>query len=97
MKSNVIDWNNIIKKEVRGLNNEDFGEVQFIQDNFVIVERGAINKEKFYFPKEQVESYDGNILKIRLVEFELIDYQDEPFNKEKKYTLETDTIDWKDY
>ena len=77
MKSNDIYWNDVIKKEVRGLNNEDFGEVQDIRDDYVIVERGAINKEKFYFPKDQVESYDGNILKIRLVEFELINYQDE--------------------
>jgi hypothetical protein len=84
MKSDVIDWNNIIKKQVRGLNNEDFGEVQYIKDNFIIVERGAINKEKFYFPKDRVESYDGNILKIRLVEFELIDYQDEPFKKDSE-------------
>ena len=81
MNSNEIDWNNIIKKEVRGLNNEDFGEVKDIQGNYLIVERGTINKEKFYFPKEQVENYDGNILKIRLVEFELINYQDEPFRK----------------
>lgn len=81
MNINDIDWNNIIKKEVRGLNNEDFGEVKDIQANYIIVERGSINKEKFYFPKEQVESYDGNILKIRLVEFELIKYQDDPFTK----------------
>ena len=26
-----IDWNDVIKKEARGINNEDFGEIQDIQ------------------------------------------------------------------
>jgi hypothetical protein len=31
MNSNEIDCNNVIKREARGLNNEDFGEIQNIQ------------------------------------------------------------------
>jgi len=44
----------------------------------------TINKEKFYFPKEQIESYDDNILKIRIFDFELNKYQDEPSMKDKE-------------
>ncbi len=35
-----IDWNDVIKKEARGINNEDFGEIQDIQGNYVLIEKG---------------------------------------------------------
>ena len=76
MSSN-IDWNDVIKKEARGINDEDLGEVQEIQDNYVLLQRGMIDKETFYIPKDQAESYDGNILKFRLSESDLSKYQDE--------------------
>ena len=76
MSSN-IDWNDVIKKEARGINDEDLGEVQEVQDNYVLVQRGMIDKEIFYIPKDQAESYDGNILKFKLSESDLSKYQDE--------------------
>lgn len=78
MTSNNIDWNDVIKKEARGNNDEDFGEVQDIQGNYVLVQKGIIDKEKFYIPKDQAESYDGDILKFKFSEQELSKYQDEP-------------------
>ena len=74
MSSN-IDWNDVIKKEARGINDEDLGEVQEIQDNYVLLQRGMIDKETFYIPKDQAESYDGNVLKFRLTESDLSKYQ----------------------
>ena len=74
----TIDWNDVIKKEVRGINDEDLGEVQQVEDNYVLVQRGIINKEKFYIPKDQAESYDGDVLKFKFSEQELSQYQDEP-------------------
>ena len=73
-----IDWNDVIKKEARGNNDEDFGEVQDIQGNYVLVQKGIINKEKFYIPKDRAESYDGDVLKFRFSEQELNQYQREP-------------------
>src|SRR5829696_7770421 len=78
MTSNNIDWNDVIKKEVRGTNDEDFGEVQDIQGNYVLVQKGRINKEKFYIPKDQAESYDGDVLRFRFSEQDLSQFQREP-------------------
>ncbi|HYJ02053.1 MAG TPA: YsnF/AvaK domain-containing protein [Nitrososphaeraceae archaeon] len=72
-----INWNDVIKKEARGINNEDFGEVQDIQGQFVLVQKGILNKEKLYIPKDLVESYDGYVLKFRFSEQELSQYYDE--------------------
>ena len=77
MNSN-IEWNDVIKKEARGNNDEDFGEVQDIQGNYVLVQKGLINKEKFYIPKNQAESYDGDVLRFRISQDDLNQYQHEP-------------------
>jgi uncharacterized protein (TIGR02271 family) len=78
MTSNNIDWNDVIKKEARGNNDEDFGEVQDIQGNYVLVQKGIIDKEKFYIPKDQAESYDGDVLRFRISQEDLDQYQHEP-------------------
>jgi uncharacterized protein (TIGR02271 family) len=84
MRSNDIDWYDVIKKEARGINDEDLGEVQDVQSNYVIIQKGMIDKEKFYIPKDQVESYDGNALKFRFSDSELSRYQDEPPTQENE-------------
>lgn len=97
MSSNDIDWNDVIKKEARGNNDEDFGEVQDIEGNYILVQKGLINKEKFYIPKDQAESYDGDVLRFRISEQELSQFQHEPpsiwdsNNSQETTTFERDT------
>ena len=66
--SSSIDWSDVIKKEARGSNDEDLGEVQEVGQDYVLVQRGMINKDKFYIPKDVVESYDGNVLRFNISE-----------------------------
>jgi hypothetical protein len=69
--SSSIDWNDTIKKEARGSNDEGLGEVQEVTDGYILVQRGVINKEKFYIPQDQAESYDGSVLRFRISEDEI--------------------------
>ena len=64
--NNKIDWNDVIKKEARGSEDEDLGEVKETGQDYVLVQKGMINKEKFYIPKNMVESYDGSVLRFNL-------------------------------
>ena len=66
----VTDWNEVMKKEARGLNNADFGEVQEVNESIVVTERGSINKEKFYLPKSITHGYNGRILLFDITEEE---------------------------
>ena len=77
MNSNIV-WNDVIKKEAKGIDDEDLGEVQEVQGNYVLVQKGIINKEKFYIPKDQAESYDGDVLRFRISQEDLNQYQHEP-------------------
>ena len=58
--TNDIPWNEIIKKEARGIDDANFGEIQNVDSQYVITEKGIINKEIFSFPKNLVQEYDGN-------------------------------------
>ncbi|MDQ2684581.1 MAG: YsnF/AvaK domain-containing protein [Thermoproteota archaeon] len=68
--SSSIDWNDVIKKEARGINDADFGEVQEVTSEFVITQKGLIDIETFGIPKERAESYDGSILRFNVSEDE---------------------------
>src|SRR5215210_5950638 len=86
MSSN-IDWNDTIKKEAEGINGEDFGEVQDVSNGFVLVQRGIINKEKFLIPQELAESYDGDIVRFRITEDDLLN----KYREGSDTTLQTET------
>jgi stress response protein YsnF len=66
----ITDWNEVIKKEVKGLNDADFGEVQEVNENYVLTQRGTLNKEKFYLPKSIPHGYNGRILLFDITEEE---------------------------
>jgi hypothetical protein len=57
-----------------------------------LVQRGIINKEQFYIPKDQAESYGDNSLRFKISESDLKrKYQEEPFMKyAENETLESD-------
>jgi uncharacterized protein (TIGR02271 family) len=78
MSSN-INWNDVIKKEARGIDNEDFGEVQDVSNGYVFVQKGMINKEKFFIPQDKVQSFDGSVVKFGLSKDEASSYQGDSF------------------
>ena len=66
MSNNNIDWNDVIKKEARGINDADLGEVQEIRLENVITKSGVVDKEVYSIPKNLVERYDGHNLWFRV-------------------------------
>jgi uncharacterized protein (TIGR02271 family) len=63
-----IEWNDVIKKEARGSNDDDLGEVQEVGQTYVVTQKGTIKKEKFYIPKYLAEGFDGDVLRFKLTE-----------------------------
>ena len=80
-----FDWNKVIKKERNQIIIKNSGEIQGIENNCIVVERGIINQEFFYIPKDLVANYDGNTVKFKISEEEEIEKQytskDQPFVK----------------
>jgi len=61
-----IVWSRTVKKESRGLDAFDFGEVQAVAPHYVKTEKGLFNKETFYLPRDLAEVFDGSTLWFRI-------------------------------
>lgn len=67
-----IDWSDLSilvlssKKEARGINDYDLGEIQEIGTDYVVTQKGTIKRQKFYIPKYLAEGYDGEVLRFRV-------------------------------
>jgi hypothetical protein len=60
MSNNIANWDDIIKKEARGINDYDLGEVHQVDPEIVVTKKGVVDKDKFYLPKSFVERFDGH-------------------------------------
>ena len=56
--SKISNWDDIVKKEARGINDYDLGEVQQVDPEIVVTKRGLVDKDKFYLPKALVDRFD---------------------------------------
>jgi hypothetical protein len=90
----AINWNNIIKQDSRSIDDADLGKVQGLFEPFVVTERGTINKEKFYIPKDLIEGYYGEVLHFNITEQEAKDFcmqNTAPSDDEAKHIVQTIT------
>ena len=69
-KFDEIPWNEIIKKEARGIDDADFGEIQSVDSEYVLTQKGIIDKEFFSFPKNLAQGYDGDRVWFKVTEEE---------------------------
>ena len=65
-----IYWNEVVKKEARGIDDADFGEVQMTMGDTVITEKGITDKKRFYLPKSLADKFDGHTLWFTITEDE---------------------------
>src|SRR5688500_10846237 len=72
MSSNDFPWKETIKKEARGIDDADVGEIQRVDPEYVITQKGIIDKEFFSFPVNLVQDYDGNRVLFKVTEEEAI-------------------------
>ena len=71
-----IDWKNVIKKEVIGTDGLDLGEAVEIGDNFIVIQKGLLNKKRFVIPTSTAESFDGDVLRVKVNETELSGFEE---------------------
>jgi hypothetical protein len=60
MSNSITNWDDMVKKEARGINDYDLGEVHQVDPEIVVTKKGVLDKDKFYLPKSLVERFDGH-------------------------------------
>ena len=58
--SGITNWDEVIKKEARGIDDYDLGEVHDLDVDTVVTKRGIVDKDKFYLPKSSAVRFDGH-------------------------------------
>jgi hypothetical protein len=74
-ESTTFNPEEIIKKEARGLGDADLGEVQEVTGEFIVTQKGTIDKDVFYFPKNLVDNFDGSTVFFTVTEEEAKQYK----------------------
>jgi|RhiMetdeSRZDD1v2_1073273.scaffolds.fasta_scaffold102401_4 hypothetical protein len=57
-----IPWEQVVKKEARCLDEYDLGEVQEVHSDFILTQKGLIDKKWFKIPRTLVHEFDGTKL-----------------------------------
>ena len=62
-KSTIYNPEDIIERGARGLGEDtDFGEVQEVGVEYIITQKGILDKDKYYIPKNLVDRYEDGIV-----------------------------------
>ena len=83
MSSNSTIYNpeDIIKKEARGLGEDaDFGEVQEVGVEYIVTQKGILDKDKYYIPKNLVDRYEDGIVYFSITNEETKHYKEHETN-----------------
>ncbi len=69
------NWDEVIDKKARGIDDYDLGEVQEVQGNVVVTQKGILDKDDFYLTKRLVDRFDGHCLWFNLTEAEAQEFR----------------------
>ena len=78
MSSNSTIYNpeDIIKKEARGLGEDaDFGEVKEVGIEYIVTQKGILDKDKYYIPKNLVDRFEDGIVYFSVTKEEAKQYK----------------------
>lgn len=76
-------WDDLLKKQVSGIDDCDLGELQQVQEEFIITEKGIINKKRYCLPKSLIAGFDGHTLYLRIMKAESIRYRQDDIKLQK--------------
>ncbi|MDN5868908.1 MAG: hypothetical protein L0H55_16095 [Candidatus Nitrosocosmicus sp.] len=62
----------LVNESVHTQDDVDIGDMEAVNNNFVVVKRGFVNVHYYYIPINQVEGWDSNVLWLKVSESDVI-------------------------
>jgi uncharacterized protein (TIGR02271 family) len=90
-----IDWNKVIKKEAIGIGGIDIGEVQEVNDDYITIRKGLVDRKEYNISKSLVEDFDGIVLRFKVNEFDLSRFEkisESSLSTSKNKVLDDDSL-----
>jgi uncharacterized protein (DUF779 family) len=91
MTTTTVSWRDVIKKEARGNNDYDLGEVQEVGTYYVHTQRGIGEKTQFYIPKKLFRNYDGRTVRFDVDEANAKQFLGNRFPSDAEYRAKYET------
>jgi hypothetical protein len=88
------DWKGLINESVHTSDDEDVGDIEAVNRDYVVVKRGFKNVHYYYIPLDQIEGWDRDVLWLKVTKDEVIrNYErNTPPNPSRYYTHARTTI-----
>ena len=64
----VSGWTDTINESVHTSDDQDIGDVEAVNRDFIVVKRGFVNVHRYYIPISRVQGWDGNVLWLSISE-----------------------------
>ena len=55
-------WSQLKGKKVKTNDGKDLGEIKDVTESYIRLEKGLVNKDKYWIPKYVADAYDGKVL-----------------------------------
>ena len=77
----IYNQEDIIKKEARGLGDDtDFGEVQEVGVEHIVTQKGILDKDKYFIPKNLVDRFEDGVVYFRVTAEQAKKYKEHETN-----------------
>ena len=64
----VSGWTDTINESVHTSDDQDIGDVEAVNRDFIVVKRGFVNVHRYFIPISKVQGWDGNVLWLSVPE-----------------------------
>lgn len=67
----VPQFVDLVNESVHTSDDSDIGDIEAVNNNFVVIKRGFVNVPYYYIPVSLVEGWDGKVLWLKINEKEV--------------------------
>lgn len=70
-RDSALNWADLLNESVHTSDDQDIGDVEAVNRDFVVVKRGFVNIHRYFIPADKIEGWDGNVLWLKITEEEV--------------------------
>ncbi len=66
-----LKWVDLLNESVHTSDDQDIGDIEAVNREFIVVKRGFVNVHRYYIPADKIDGWDGNVLWLKISEEEI--------------------------
>ena len=70
-QGSALKWVDLLNESVHTSDDQDIGDVEAVNREFVAIKRGFVNIHRYFIPANKIDGWDGNVLWLKITEDEV--------------------------